>query len=210
MNINNGAYFSSNGINKTNKLLTIYNKIENADNTSADVKSKQQIYTEFRDKMKDILDPTSGMSDEEKVKYDEKINQKIKSGEKLSGAEMRYIKIKSPYLYAMISRVQMQRQALEDKLKNCHSKEEVEESYNTAMMHVDKDDPAKEPLCAAYDNVTKEFKKSSEYKSLPQKPEEREDKGRLLVTVSYRAEENEIENEYLIWENIDSNFDIKA
>ncbi|MGB4661410.1 MAG: hypothetical protein WBI07_19720 [Mobilitalea sp.] len=210
MNINNGAYFSSNGINKTNKLLTIYNKSENSDNTSTDVKSKEQIYTELRDKMKDILDPTSGMSEDEKVKYDEKINQKIKSGEKLSGTEMRYIKIKSPYMYAMISRVQMQRQALEDKLKNCRSKEEVEEIYNTAMMHVDKDDPAREPLCAAYDNVTKEFKKSSEYKSLPQKIEESEEERRSLPTKSYKAEENEIENEYLIRENIDSNFDIKA
>lgn len=207
MNINIGAYLSSNGFNKSNKLLTINNNNENADNSSDDVKTKEQVYAEFRDKMKDILDPTSGMSDEEKARYDEKINQKIKNGEKLSDTEMRYIKIKSPYMYGMISRVQMQRQALEDKLKNCRSKEEVEESYNTAMMQVDKDDPAREPLCAAYDNVTKEFKKSSEYKSLPQKSE---DKGRLPVTESCRAKENEIENKYLIPEDIYSTVDIKA
>lgn len=210
MNINLGTYFSSNGINRSNKLITKNNKNENKDNSSDDVKTKEQVYAEFRDKMKDILDPTSGMSDEEKARYDEKINQKIKNGEKLSDTEMRYIKVKSPYIYAMISRVQMQRQALENKLKNCRSKEEVEEAYNTAMMHVHKDDPAREPLCAAYDNVTKEFKKSSEYKDMPQKLEDKDDKGRLPITEECRVEEYEIENKYHILEDIYPIVDIKA
>jgi hypothetical protein len=165
-------------------------------NTTDQVKTKKQIYDEFKEKMKEMLDPCHGMSEEDKAKYEEKINAKIKNGEKLSETEMRYIQLKSPYMYAQIKRVQLQRQALEDKLKNCHSKEEVEEAYNFSVSHINKDDPAKVPLLAAYDNVTGEFKKSGEYKSLPQKTKDEDKKNILPVTENSREEEFKMMSKY--------------
>lgn len=190
MEINNETYFT------LNKPISA--EYENTDtiNPKVNAKTKELIAREFKEKMKNLLDPTSGMSDEDKAKYEQKINQKIKNGEKLTSTEMNYLRIKSPYVYALISRVQLQRQALEDKLKNCRSKEEVEEAYNFAISHIAKDDPAREPLQAAYDNVTKEFKKSSEYKNLPRKTDNK-DKKEKIVTENSKAEEFEAESKYL-------------
>jgi len=185
------------------KSLIVNKKQDKISEKTAIARTKQQIYEEIRIKMKEnlqnALDPTSNMSDDEKANYEMKINQKIKNGEKISQSEMQYIRIKSPYMYAMISRVQFQRQMYEEKLKNCRSKEEVEDAYNSSISHIDKDDPAKEPLLAAYTNVTLKFKKSNEYKRLPQKTEDKEEKGKehkkkkysnseYLITYEYKSE----------------------
>jgi|GEM_PF-5784770 hypothetical protein len=170
-----------------NRDLFVTRKKSDTKRQSEDVKPKQQILDELKDRWKDILDPTSGMSDEEKARYEEKVNQKIKNGEKLTGAEMQFIKMKSPYLYAMISRVQLQRQALEEKLKHCRSKEEVEDAYNQSMSRISKKDPAKVPLQAAYNNVTQEFKKTSQYKNLPQKITDKEKSHKLQPCESYKS-----------------------
>ena len=45
------------------------------------------------EKIKDMLDPTSGMTDAQKSSYDRKVMNKVYSGKKLSAEEMRYIKI---------------------------------------------------------------------------------------------------------------------
>ena len=44
------------------------------------------------EKIKDMLDPTSGMTDAQKSSYDRKVMNKVYSGKKLSAEEMRYIK----------------------------------------------------------------------------------------------------------------------
>ena len=64
------------------------------------------------EKIKDMLDPTSGMTDAQKSSYDRKVMNKVYSGKKLSAEEMRYIKIHYPALYPYVERVQIQRQAL--------------------------------------------------------------------------------------------------
>ena len=51
------------------------------------------------EKIKDMLDPTSGMTDAQKSSYDRKVMNKVYSGKKLSAEEMRYIKIHYPALY---------------------------------------------------------------------------------------------------------------
>ena len=107
------------------------------------------------EKIKDMLDPTSGMTDAQKSSYDRKVMNKVYSGKKLSAEEMRYIKIHYPALYPYVERVQIQRQALEERIKHCHSKEEVQDVYSEAMFHISDDDPAKQMLYAAYDDVLK-------------------------------------------------------
>ena len=118
------------------------------------------------EKIKDMLDPTSGMTDAQKSSYDRKVMNKVYSGKKLSAEEMRYIKIHYPALYPYVERVQIQRQALEERIKHCHSKEGTE-TFSEAMFHISDDDPAKQMLYAAYDDVLKEFKKTSDYQELP-------------------------------------------
>ena len=112
------------------------------------------------EKIKDMLDPTSGMTDAQKSSYDRKVMNKVYSGKKLSAEEMRYIKIHYPALYPYVERVQIQRQALEERIKHCHSKEEVQDVYSEAMFHISDDDPAKQMLYAAYDDVLKEFNRN--------------------------------------------------
>ena len=107
------------------------------------------------EKIKDMLDPTSGMTDAQKSSYDRKVMNKVYSGKKLSAEEMRYIKIHYPALYPYVERVQIQRQALEERIKH---------------------DPAKQMLYAAYDDVLKEFKKTSDYQELPETKEDAEKK----------------------------------
>lgn len=64
------------------------------------------------------------------------------------------------------------RDSLESRLKQSSSKEEAAEIYTDAMSSVSKDDPMKEFIIAAYDDVYKEFQKSGEYQSLPEQKED--------------------------------------
>ena len=139
------------------------------------------------EKIKDMLDPTSGMTDAQKSSYDRKVMNKVYSGKKLSAEEMRYIKIHYPALYPYVERVQIQRQALEERIKHCHSKEEVQDVYSEAMFHISDDDPAKQMLYAAYDDVLKEFKKTSDYQELPETKEDAEKKKQLKAEGNYEA-----------------------
>ena len=91
------------------------------------------------EKIKDMLDPTSGMTDAQKSSYDRKVMNKVYSGKKLSA-------------------------------------EEVQDVYSEAMFHISDDDPAKQMLYAAYDDVLKEFKKTSDYQELPETKEDAEKK----------------------------------
>ncbi len=176
-------------------------KKRSEDNSVEQINTHKQLLDECKEKINDLLDPTKGMSDEEKSSYEEKINQKIKIGAKLSASEMRYLQIKSPYLYAMISRVQMRRKVLEERLKCCRSKKEVEEAYNDAILHIGKKDPAKGPLIAAYDNVTKEFKKCSQYRALPQITEDEKKEDKLPIFDSSMKDKSDIESKYIWTEN---------
>lgn len=141
----------------------------------AGLQVKKYAYEQVNDiteKIKDMLDPVSGMTDEQKSAYDRKVMNKVYSGKKLTSEELRYIKIHYPAMYIYVQRVQIQRQALEERMKHCHSKQEVQSVYSDAMLHISDKDPAKMLLCAAYDDVLKEFKKTSEYEELPEKEEE--------------------------------------
>ena len=71
----------------------------------------------LKDAVDSIFDPTTGMSDEEKKKFIEKLYKKIKSGKKLSADEMQYLRMNDPVTYAKMAKVQIQRKALESRLK---------------------------------------------------------------------------------------------
>lgn len=52
----------------------------------------------------------------------------------------------------------------------------MQDVYSEAMFHISDDDPAKQMLYAAYDDVLKEFKKTSDYQELPETKEDAEKK----------------------------------
>lgn len=122
----------------------------------------------------EFLNPTAGLSEEEKQAYENKILQKLRSGKKLTSEEMNYLRVKNPAMYAQAARVQAMRENLKSQLESCRSKEEVEKVYGDAVSLVGKEDPMKEAIIAAYDDVTKEFKETDQYQALPEKEEDAE------------------------------------
>lgn len=126
--------------------------------------------------IKEILDPTRLFTEEEKKAYDSKVNEKIKNGDKLTASEMEYIRRTNPALYQHVKRIQFKRDMLDKKLKNCKSKKEVSEVSNEAFLSIDKKDPDRGPIMTAYNNVIKEFKKSTAYSKLPMETKEEQDK----------------------------------
>lgn len=115
----------------------------------------------------ELLSPACGMTEEEKSSYLAKIMAKLKSGKKLTAEEMRFLQAENPQLYQQAARVQTMRDSLEARLSSCSSKKEAQSIYNDALIHIGDDDPMKEYIVAAYDDVMKEFRKSDDYQSLP-------------------------------------------
>lgn len=107
----------------------------------------------------ELLSPACGMSEEEKKDYLAKIMAKLKSGKKLTPEEMRFLQSEDPILYQQAARVQAMRESLESRMAHADSREEAAEIYADAIAHISKDDPMKEYLVAAYDDVLKEKEK---------------------------------------------------
>ena len=127
---------------------------------------------EITKNISELLSPACGMTDEEKTAYLNRIMAKLKSGKKLTAEEMRFLQAENPALYQQAARVQAMRDGLEQRLKNCHSKEEAQTIFANAIGGVSDKDPMKEYIVAAYQDVMEEFQKSDEYKDLPNTEEE--------------------------------------
>lgn len=114
-----------------------------------------------------IFDPTTGMTEEQKKKFVEKLYRKLESGKKLTADEMQYLRMNDPVTYAKAARVQTMREVFKKQLENAKSKEEASDMYLTNMSRIGEDDPAKKELQAAYEDVYSEFRKTNAYKKLP-------------------------------------------
>lgn len=153
---------------------TTGNSVDAAGNSVDAAGSQTQKLDAFsiQSELMEYLDPTAGLSEEEKKAYEAKIIQKLRSGKKLTSEEMNYLRAKNPQLYMQAARVQAMRENLRNQLENCKSKEEVEKVYGNFTSMISKDDPMKEALVAAYDDELKEFKKTDKYQALPAKEED--------------------------------------
>lgn len=120
----------------------------------------------------ELFAPTAGMEEEQEKAYEERIMRKLKTGKKLTAEEMNYLQVKNPQMYIQAARVQTMRENLKSQLENCESKEEAEKIYGDAFSMISKDDPMREPIVAAYDDVMKEFKKTDKYQHLPEKEDD--------------------------------------
>ena len=161
------------------KLKTAFGKYTVDESDAAGVSNSQKYSSRMdmlRVAVKDYLDPTAGMTDEQRERFIRKLYAKIQSGKKLTQDEMAYLRKYDPVTYMKVARIQAQREALEAQLKNCKSKKEAEELYTDTVVRVPDDDPARKELLAAYDDAYEEFKKSGGYGKLPENDKKEDNK----------------------------------
>lgn len=142
----------------------------------------------------DLLSPACGMTEEEKESYYNKIMGKLKSGQKLSPEEMRFLQAEYPEMYQQVARVQAMRDGFEVRLKTATSKQKAQEIFADSLSHVSDDDPMKEYIVASYQDAMKNFEKTNEYKELPEteedvKREEYKKKINMDITIDFSDNE---------------------
>lgn len=148
---------------------TVNNETDRLDTTSIGLQLKEAVDS--------IFDPTTGMTDEQKKRFVEKIYKKLESGKELTADEMQYLRMHDPVTYAKAAKVQVLRESLKKQLENAKSKEEAADVYLQNMERIGDDDIAKKEIQAAYKDVYEQFRKSESYKKLPDtRKEAKEDK----------------------------------
>ena len=164
--------------NKTTRLINnLFKKYRKDDTENEDENTKlDTLSIGLKEAVDSIFDPTIGMSEEEKKKFVQKLYRKLESGKKLSADEMQYLRKNDPVTYAKAAKVQVLRESLKKQLKSATSKEKAADIYTQAMSRISEDDPARKEIMAAYDDVYKEFRKSDEYKALPNTEKEAKEK----------------------------------
>lgn len=177
------ALYNNNKAKSTNKTTRLINNLfkkyrkDYAENEDESAKiDTLSIGLQLKEAVDAIFDPTTGMSEEEKKKFVQKLYRKLESGKKLSADEMQYLRKNDPVTYAKAAKVQVLRESLKKQLKSATSKEKAADIYTQAMSRISEDDPARKEIMAAYDDVYKEFRKSDEYKALPNTEKEAKEK----------------------------------
>ena len=134
-------------------------------------KSNAEIWRETIAMMEESL---VKVPEEKRAAYEQKIRQKMQSGKKLSGEELNYLRIYQPDLYRSALRVENARTVLRTKLKNCKSKEDVDNvvSVQNEVLKAMDGDPDKEYMAAMVRHEVDTFKKSTAYARLPRRIEE--------------------------------------
>lgn len=145
-----------------------------------------------------LLDPTDGMSPEQKAQYETKIRQKLKAGKRLTTKEMNYLRVNNPSLYQTARRVEIARQGFRERMKHCRSKEEVQQviSGQVAVLEaMPKEDPDREYMAAMVKHEMDEFMQSKAYAKLPEKLDHRVKK-KPQDASDYKPEDEQDESAY--------------
>ena len=100
------------------------------------------------------------------------IVNKLKLGKKLTAQEMEFLRMNYPDEYQHALRIQKMAEMLENQLKHAKSKQEADGYIAAAVSGIPDDDPDKECLVAAFNEISKEFHHSSAYHRLPDTPED--------------------------------------
>jgi hypothetical protein len=116
-----------------------------------------------------INNTSDSMSDEEKEKMRARIEAKLKSGKKLTSEEEQFLKETDPQLYMQYKRIRAMADNMASQLKHAKTKQQANDIITTSLSSVSDNDPYKEYVLAAMNEVAKEFKKSPEYSRLPEK-----------------------------------------
>ncbi len=139
-------------------------------------KDKDRLGEEIASKIREQVRESSNDKSQNDEKMMRKIMAKLKSGKKLTTKEENYLKQHNPELYLQYLRIRRMAEALESRLKNADSKEEVNDIIMESLSAISDKDPYKEYIIAALDEVAKEFKNSDGYEALPATSEEASEK----------------------------------
>lgn len=85
---------------------------------------------------------------------------------------MEFLRMNYPDEYQHALRIQKMAEMLENQLKHAKSKQEADGYIAAAVSGIPDDDPDKECLVAAFNEISKEFHHSSAYHRLPDTPED--------------------------------------
>lgn len=132
-------------------------------------------------------------NEEQRARTEGRIAAKLRNGKKLTAKEMAFLRQYNPALYRKALMIQKQREALENRLRSCRSKEEAEQMISSEMSHLSKSDPEYEMKANMIMDVAKEFRKTAQYKQLPQTEEEAMEKGRKGGVRGKKAEGGDAE-----------------
>ncbi len=118
-----------------------------------------------------LVDPASDMTEDEKKEYERKIEQKMKMGKRLTSEELNFLRVYNPELYKSAMRVEILRKSLQNRLKSCRSKDEVNSVIMSQMGTIRsmKKDPDREYIAAMVREVVQKFKESGAFARLPEK-----------------------------------------
>lgn len=122
---------------------------------------------ELAEYIRNKIDKSKELSDEERAKKDAQILAKLKSGRKLTQEELTYLQRTNPMMYVHAMRVQAIAKQVEEQLKHARSKEEADSIVCNAISGISKDDPDKEFIVAAVNRIAKEMHQSPGYNRLP-------------------------------------------
>lgn len=108
------------------------------------------------------------------------LENKVRSGQTLTVRELALLKKHSPVLYSLALEIQLSKEIFEEQLKNCNSKEEVEQLMNRTLIVMNAKIKSATgdlkqnqiTLLNVYKKILNEFKKSSEYNQLKEKDDE--------------------------------------
>ena len=160
----------------------------------SDVKTNgKSISKNLTDVVRKLQEESSPSEKQNDSKMMEKIQAKIKRGKKLTSKEETYLKEHNPELYQQYLRIRRMAEALENRLENAQSKEEVNDIIFQSINSVSDKDPYKAAIVAAMDEVIKEYKKSDGYKNLPSSDEEIEEGRRARAKKEKEKSEDEDE-----------------
>lgn len=131
--------------------------------------------------------------EEERLK---KIEQKLRSGKRLTREELEFLKSRSPYLYQQAIRIQHMADGLKEQLKHCKTKQQAQQLISQTQAMVGAKDPMREAVLAALSRVKKEFTESEYYKKLPADEEKQKKTEGAAKDPFAKEEEDDITYQY--------------
>jgi hypothetical protein len=145
-------------------LNTIFANTTNSKKEKKTIRSESELAEYLMEK---VNNDSNSMSDEDKEKMRARIEAKLKSGKKLSSKEEQFLRETDPQMYMQYQRIRAMADTMDSQLKHAKTKQQANDIITTSMSGVSDQDPCKEYVLAAMNEVAKEFKKSPGYNRLP-------------------------------------------
>ena len=125
-----------------------------------------------RDILRSSIREAFDYTEEKEQQLSNDISAKMKTGVKLTTEELIYLQRKNPMLYTKYLMLQKKKEILEKRLKNCKSKQEVNDVINQEISTLQKNDPDRELKLKVIKDTEKEYKQTGRYQHLPVRTEE--------------------------------------